>query len=195
MENKYKQLEIPKDSAWGKKTWKTYSPVWLKNIITGIHNILKWMPTIYKDRDWDHWYIYEVIKKKLYFQRKYLVKHNRHTSVPEINKYITICLNLIDRIQEDYYDLEYFDYHHSEYEFIPTDDTREYFEMKSTNVWEKYDDYFQKYPNVARRLLKQNTELHDDKQRLAMRISSENDERCRKLLFKILHEKIEGFWD
>jgi hypothetical protein len=32
----HKPLPIPEDSAWDRKTWKTYIPIWLKEIINGI---------------------------------------------------------------------------------------------------------------------------------------------------------------
>ncbi len=34
-----------------------------------------------------------------------------------------------------------------------------------------------------------------DKQRIAMEIAHENQERCRKLIFKIMESEIERWWD
>jgi hypothetical protein len=106
----YKPLPIPKDSAWGRKTWRSYVPYWLLNFIDGVKNIITWMPIIYKDKNWDHSYIYNIIEFKLLQQRNCLVKANRHTNIWETNRDITICLNLIQRIKNDYYNTEYFDY-------------------------------------------------------------------------------------
>ena len=34
-----------------------------------------------------------------------------------------------------------------------------------------------------------------DRKTIAMEIARENQDRCRKLLFKIIEENIEGWWD
>ena len=50
---KHLPLPIPSDSAWGRPSWRKYTPIWFNEIVTGISNLIKWTPTIYKDRDWD----------------------------------------------------------------------------------------------------------------------------------------------
>ena len=103
---RYRPLGIPSDSAWERKTIRKYVPNSILYMLDGIANIIRWMPTLYKDRDWDGNYIFEILEKKIEFQRSYLVKHNRHMGVPNDNYYMTICLNLINLIKEDYYELE-----------------------------------------------------------------------------------------
>ena len=61
---KHLPLPIPSDSAWERRTWKYYTPIWFNEIVTGISNLIKWTPTIYKDRDWDDHYIFEMLKFK-----------------------------------------------------------------------------------------------------------------------------------
>ena len=36
-----------------------------KNFVKGVKNLWKWFPVIWKDRDWDDHYIFEVLKFKL----------------------------------------------------------------------------------------------------------------------------------
>jgi hypothetical protein len=42
----YTQLPMPKDSAWERKTWRRYAPVWFKQFIDGVSNLFKWFPVI-----------------------------------------------------------------------------------------------------------------------------------------------------
>jgi len=77
--------------------------------------------------------------------------------------------------------------------------------MQTTS--ENFDDYFKKYPLVYKKVLADKklqifgieardgeTEV-DAKQRIAMNIGRYNHERARKLLFRIMEENIEGWWD
>ena len=48
---RYEKLPIPSDSAWNRKTWRRYTPIWFNVFIEGVHNIFRWIPTIYKDKD------------------------------------------------------------------------------------------------------------------------------------------------
>ncbi len=61
----YKPLPIPKDTAWDRKTWRRYVPIWLKEFVDGTTNIIRWVPTLYRDRDWDDFYITKVLQKKI----------------------------------------------------------------------------------------------------------------------------------
>ena len=37
----------------------------IKSFIISIKNLIKWFPIIWKDRDWDDHYIWEIMKNKL----------------------------------------------------------------------------------------------------------------------------------
>src|ERR1017187_3424709 len=145
----HKQLPIPSDSAWDRKSIRKYLPIWIKHIYDGIKNTLIWIPIIYKDRHWDSDFIFEILKFKLIQQRKELVNANRHEGVEKINRDITLCLNLIEKILNDYYALEYCKYYKSDYEFVKllslSPDQPEYSKLKITPIWNKFDEYFAKY--------------------------------------------------
>ena len=38
-----------------------------------IKNIIRWIPVLWKDRDWDDWYIYKILQKKIEYQRKEII--------------------------------------------------------------------------------------------------------------------------
>jgi hypothetical protein len=190
----YKQLPIPEDSAWeritlyGRLHWR------IRNFLTSCNNLIKWFPTIWNDRDWDGHYILKILQKKIEFQRKELVSANRHTRIESDNRDMTLALNLLERVKEEYYSLECMDYWDSEMVF---DDVPENPELKSIEVnttAERYDEYLSKYPSSVRALTKEHGE-ELDKQRLCLMVSNYNHTKANKLLFRVLEEKLAFWWD
>ncbi|HEX5186511.1 MAG TPA: hypothetical protein VFV86_06435 [Nitrososphaeraceae archaeon] len=197
--NKYKLLPIPKDSAWDRRSfYKRYAPWWLKEFVRSIHNIIRWFPIIWKDRDWDHVYILEILKKKIEFQREYLITNNRHVDIDRDNRDMTICLNLIDKFQEEYYLTEYQDYHESEMNFVPLEDNPGFSEIKFVELSEKYNEYFNKYKGAYKKLTKtrfKGWNNPNQKSVQALALAHYNHERCKSLLFRILKERCEFWWN
>ena len=190
----YKQLPIPEDSAWerttlfGKLHWR------IRNFLTSCNNLIKWFPTIWNDRDWDGHYILKILQKKIEFQRKELVNANRHTRIESDNRDMTLALNLLERVKEEYYSLECMDYWDSEIVF---DDVPENPELKAIEVnttTERYDEYLSKYPSSVRALTKEHGE-ELDKQRLCLMVSNYNHKKANKLLFRVLEERLAFWWD
>jgi hypothetical protein len=199
----YKQLQIPENSAFDRTTIWKYLPIWAKEFFTGIKNIIKWAPTIWKDRDWDGGFIYKILQKKLEFQQKELVGANRSVDTWIANRDITICLNLVERIKDDFYGMEYLDYHKSSFKSIPLDgEYKGYSELKIDIVYEKFDDYISKNKLTQKKAIKyleENSERYSspstDKKLQCMTISHLKQEKARRLLFKIMENKIESWWD
>lgn len=224
----YKKLPIPKKSAWDRKSYDPF--VWLykklgnpehlegmfdiyfipKEFILKVYaylkNVVKWTPTLWSDRNWDGHFIYEILKKKLEFQREELVRSNRHSDVWRQNRDITICLNLIERSQNDFYELEYMDYYENRHWFEPInekdDDGRALYEMKSINVVDNLSLYLQKYHLDVKQVLNNSNKSFDGdeddykiKERLCLYVSSYRAEKARKLLFSIISERLEWWWD
>jgi hypothetical protein len=96
--------------------------------------------------------------------------------------------------------MEYMDYHKDRIWFTPCEDRPGSSLMNSEEVWERYDDYFKKYPLVYKKVMAGAGPFslegrENDKHVIAMNIAHVNHDRARKLLFKIMEENIEGWWD
>ena len=184
---KYTKLPIPKDSAWDdtRFKWGGYVHWRIRYFFQGIWNIIRWMPTLYKDKDWDDYYITKILQKKIEFQRKLIVNNNRHTRVDMDNYWMTVVLNLIELEHEDFYSLEKYNY---------ITDEGNIFEPKITR--DDTDMYLAKYPASVRRV-KQKYPNYDfkDKQRLSLYVGIYNQERCRNLIFEILKRKSAYWWE
>jgi hypothetical protein len=193
----FEKLTMPEDSAWSRNTLWGRLHWRIRSFLTGCHNIIKWAPTIFKDRDWDGWYIYNILQKKIEFQRKEIIYANRHTQVDRDNRDMTIALNLIERVKEEYYGGEYLDYFESKFTFEPiekdNDDDEEYFSMEQDIISENYDEYIKKYPSSVRKVLKEKPDLN--KKDLCFWVSRHNEEKANDLLHKVLKERMKGWWD
>ena len=190
----YKKLIVPNDSAWSRDVlWRRLH--WrIRYFITGVKNIFRWAPTLYKDKDWDSWYIYNILQKKIEYQRQEIINANRHTDIDRDNRDMTIALNLLERVKDDYYDMEHVDYSKTEFDFIPVEGNSNLKEMKMTVLSENYDEFLKKYPSSVRKVLKEKgNDLEKDV--LCVYVARYNQERARKLLFKLLEQKIEKWWD
>ena len=198
MNNTYKQLPIPKDSAWDRKTWRTYAPVWFLDFFRGIRNLIDWLPVVWKDRHWDDHHIFEVLKRKIELQRKYIVQANRHTRTNIDNRDMTIVLNLIQRVQDDYYGLEYFDYMEDSINFVPygvKHNGEDTYVIEQEIHSEKFDAYLKKYRTSVRAVMKKRMETTISKHDLCFHVAQYNQNKAHKLLFRILNERIDWWWD
>ena len=174
------------------KLWWEYDGRYLhRNFITGVKNLWNWFPVIWKDRDWDQTFIYEVLIHKLEKQAKYIGEREWHTRAKRDAEKMLLCARLARIQQEDLYALEYMDYLDQNFEFIPTDETEEWFTMESTVTRDDLIDYFYKYRRQHKLIDKEDKDNHH----IALLIARNNQERSRKLLFKIMEENISSWWD
>jgi len=182
--------------------WKFHARYYYKDFVRGIQKLRYWFPIIWKDRDWDDHYIFEVLKHKLKAQAKYIGDRDFHTRAQLDAKRMRLCVKLIQLIQDEPYAMEYMDYHKDRVWFTPCEDRPGSSRYNSEEVWENYDDFFKKYPLVYKRVLKgegpftlDGRDESEMKRIIAMNIAHLNQDRARKLLFKIMEENIEGWWD
>jgi hypothetical protein len=163
----------------------------IKQFFRNIKNLIRWFPIIWKDRDWDDHFIFEILKFKLKNQAKYIGYHDRHVSAKRDAEIMILCVRLIEKIQDEYYACEYQDYHESELIFVDSEDHPGMYEMIVVEKSERYNDYFKKYPLIYRMV----PDLNAPKDKIAFQIARINEERAHKLLFKILEQNITRWWD
>ncbi len=68
-----------------------------------VKHIIRWIPVLWKDRDWDYYYIFEILKTKLKFQSEHFRKHGYHVSSERDAERMELCIRLIDKVQNEYY--------------------------------------------------------------------------------------------
>jgi hypothetical protein len=144
-------------------------PYWFKR---GFRNLIKWGPTIWKDEDWDYYFIYKVFHKKLKDTYDFLngpkavAMHQRKNL-----KNLKICYLLLERLMKDDYGTMSFKRHYEiwgepEISTTPVPDSSELHEVliKHKNVITKEDEErerkgFNKCSEHEQMLIKQDLEL------------------------------------
>lgn len=191
---------------WYKRVWSSITLRWNhewkyipKNIKYGFKNLKYWLPIIWKDRNYDHRYIYTILQHKLKAQSKYIGDRDIHTRSKRDSEVMMTCVRLIDKVGDEWYSSEYMDYHKTKQWFEPCEDKEGYSTWESKQLEENFDDYFAKYPLIHKRVLNGEGVFKlkglEDKQRIAMNIAHINEDRAHKLLFKIMEQSLRGWWD
>ena len=178
----YTKLPIPKDTAWDRFRWGRYVHWRIRYFFQGIWNIIRWMPTIYHDRDWDDNYITQMLQKKIEFQRAHLVSANRHVNIDRDNYWMTVILNLLERKHASYYQMERYDY------IVMGDHIFD--DYKSDTL----EDFIAKYPSAARTVKKKHAGL-TDKDRVSHLMCHYRQEKSDRLIFRILEQHSAEWWD
>jgi hypothetical protein len=192
-------MEKYKLSIWSKiyLWWKHKAIYYHKDFYNGVKNLIKWLPVIWKDRNWDDSYIWKILKTKLCFQADYIRKHGIHLNHIRDAERMELCTRLIDDIQNDFYSIEPHDYHSAEIHFIPIENNPGYSTIETTEIWENYDEYFKKYPHAYREVTKTDKYLfeNDSKQKIAMNMGYYLQNKANRLLFRILETHLQSWWD
>lgn len=199
---KYKKLDNTKNEYTKfQNMYLKYIHWKIRHFFEGVYNIIKWIPTIYKDKDWDQWHIYNMLEKKLLYTRNNLLELGYSEKCPFVNRDITICLNLISLLKDESYTLEYQDYCDEEIVFTPVENT-DTSKLDIILHSETYDAYFKSNMSTYRNVLKY---LEKNKHRYSVEITDKGlqartlsrfkHDKARKLLFSIMESKIEQWWD
>ena len=187
---------------WGVYRWFRWDAKHFhRDVIQGFKNLWRWFPIVWKDRDWDDYYIFEVLKFKIKNTANLTENNQRFVGWESQVSYMRICEKLITLIQDEYYSHEYFDYYDIKFSFEKIEDS-DNFEMKSEVTIDDLQSYINKYPNTKRFVMNHpkyskftNSMSKTTDSRLAMVMGVARHEKAKKLLFKILEQKIENWWD
>jgi hypothetical protein len=184
-----------------RRWWRWEARYMHRDFAQGVKNLWKWFPTIWKDRDWDEHFIYELLRVKLGFQAEYIGSRDIHTMAKRDAERMRLVARLIKFQQDETYGMEYMDYHEQDMDWIDIDNHPGYVEAMFDEKSERFDEFFAKYPRQYKRVISGEINRFgrkcpiEDKQLIAMEIAHENQARCQRLIFNIMHAHIERWWD
>lgn len=169
----------------------------ISSFIQGLKNIYEWFPLVWKDRDYDHAYINYMLLFKLKRMKKRMEKggiladHEYKRILSKMN----IAINLLEKINEDFYDIEHYNYINYEWKFNKIED-RDLYSMETEYSEDRLDEYFTKYKRKYN-ILKKDFDLTDIDSRvsLASKIADLNHSKSREIFYKLLDRYEEGWWD
>jgi len=158
---------------------------WPRQIRQGTRSLILWFPVIWKDRWWDHYFIYVILRHKLHLMEKNIRHHGHHVKHIEDADNIKRCVLLLDRlIKDDYYENVY--KHHDEKwgeaKFSFTDST-DYPQCSELHI---------KHPNVK---TKEDKKLQTKEYRQLMKKPEELKKQDIEMLFGLMNKHIQTWWD
>ena len=181
--------------------WKFDGRYYHKDFINGVKSLIRWFPTIWKDRDWDDSFIFEIMIQKIKNQSSYIGGRDFHTRAKRDAEIMMTCVRLMEKVKEEYYNTESMDYHESDYNWIDSDKPG-YSELEIVEKSENFDEYFKKYRSTMRKVLANpksfdyiNKDYKDKKSTLAMLIAHENHNKARRILFTLMERNLEKWWN
>ena len=156
-----------------------------RNVKYGIGNLIKWFPIIWKDRDWDHWFLYIILQFKLKQMEKLQRKYGHSVNSEKYADQIKTAVLILDRlIKDDYFSKSY---ENHEKKWGET-------EMKFTPLEENPELYSVDFVTEKAVTNKQKEQERKEKMRLL-----HHEEMLKQqdldYLFKHMRKHIQGWWD
>jgi len=156
-----------------------------RNIKQGIESLWIWFPVIWRDRQWDHQFIYQVFRHKLHLTEQLIRNHGHHLyHVKDADK-IKLCVNLLDRLIKDDYHETAFKRHEEKWGAVQLNwnNSEDHPDMQEAAIT---------YPNVK-------TDEDKNSERKDFKIASQNEMKQREqdldILFKNIRRHIQTWWD
>jgi hypothetical protein len=166
----------------------------IRQFLDSLINLFRWFKTMWKDRDWDSYFVYEILKRKLVNMKEHFEYHDNdvHTM-----KYLKLSIKLLERIQGEHYLMEW-----NQYATINTTVVKVPNTITSTINMEvseeRFVDYFTKYKYTVNSLWRSKLGykaifgIKSDLE-IAMSLGVHNHNKAKRLLFKILDNNLESW--
>lgn len=74
----------------------------IRQFFIGVRNIIKWIPVLYKDRDWDFYFVYVMLQKKLEFT-EIAIRNSSLQNAEFYAKKIRTAIRLIEIVRDEKY--------------------------------------------------------------------------------------------
>lgn len=150
----------------------------------GIKNLITWFPVIWNDRQWDHWFFYIILHKKLSLMENFFHHYGIHTNAKNDAEKIKMCVLLLNRLKDD----KYLD------NAIKNHDKR----WGESNInFEKIEDSDLYKLNITYDSVKNIKDEKNQKRDFKNAIEKEQylKDQDLDLLFSILRKNIQSWWD
>jgi hypothetical protein len=157
----------------------------LRELKRSITSVIRWLPVIWKDRDYGSNYLFTILKTKIEFLAKEHESSKFYVGWEKNVKLMRLCIKLINIIEEEEFVNQahsFIDnkYGKSTWKFIPIPNKPGLNELKI------------EHENILNGLYTQ--QQYDVEFRDMLDIAYKKQDKASKLLFKILHEHGQNWW-
>ncbi len=74
----------------------------IREVFENLKRVKKWVPVIWKDRDWDHYYFEQIVIFKLKSMEDYFLNHGVTTTSEQCAKEMREVINFLEKTEEEY---------------------------------------------------------------------------------------------
>ncbi len=171
-------------------------------ILRGVKNLIEWFPIIWEDRDYDSQYLMDLIKFKIQKMSKLQGSTNSHVSTQRNVEIMNTVVKLIDKVQEETYRHEYYDYFDSTFKFVKVDRTdndpkrEDYYTMEEEIIRDDTQEYIKKYPRTYKQVITHSLYKEDmDPKIIPMIMGDIRHEKAKRLLFSLMERNVDKWWE
>lgn len=164
-----------------------------KSLKRSLINLVRWLPIIWKDRDWDKYYLETMLIAKLNQMATYFDTYGHHTYADYHAAKMRTASKLLLRIQDDYYSSEYTTYYQQDFNIRP-DGLLEWIEPINDNLGQ----YFDRYPKAYKYVIDNFKDSADHKLSrvgIAIRMGYYLEGKARKTAYNIISNYSPSWWD
>ena len=155
-----------------------------RRLINNIKMSYRWAKFGWSDRDFDQYFLYDVMEFKIRNMHKAFMKYG-YADRSVTTQRMELVANLIKKVKNEDYESEYMDYMYDD-KFNKIDKLDEYLEINKNN-YKRSGKWFSKRGR--------NMKTPTLKERCAMDIGHYKHKKCKRILFQIMHDKIDYWWD
>ena len=160
----------------------------VKRFFRKVKNVFRWLPTIWKDEDYDHHFINEILIKKLEHTKEFFLSDRTH--IAEADRVADEIQEAIDRLHMTRDSFEFYEepahdmiknkWGESKFNWIPTNDGTgsKYLEIEHENV--KTEEDKEQYSKEFREAMKQ---------------ARKDYMKDKKEAYKFIAKNIDKWWD
>jgi len=197
-------MKNSKLSVWDKiyLFWRYDLKYYPSKFVRGVKNLIEWFPFIWKDRDYDSQYLMDLMKFKIQKMSKEQGSTNSHVSTKRNVEIMNTVVRLIDKVVEETYRHEYYDYFDSTFKLVKVDRTdndpkrEDYYTMEEEIIRDDTREYIKKYPRTYKQVMTHSLYKDDmDPKIIPMIMGDIRHKKAKRLLYTLLHHNIEKWWE
>jgi len=170
--------------------------------VIGIKNLIEWFPIIWEDRDYDSQYLMYLMKFKIEKMSKAQGLVNSHVSTKRNVEIMNTVVRLIDKVVDETYRHEYYDYVDSTFKFVKVDRTdndpkrEDYYTMEEEIIRDDTQEYIKKYPRTYKQVTTHSLYKDDlDSKLIPMIMGDIRHEKAKRLLHTLMERNVEKWWE
>jgi len=150
----------------------------------GIKNLFKWIPVIWGDRDWDQYFLLEILRFKISNMEQFFRKLGHHVEANKDANNMSMCVEALHRIIEEDYNKEGFKEHNKKW---------------GKSSWRTIDSDKKGFKELLIERPNVKTKEDEEQERKDFRYCLKEEERLTKqdidYLFDMLKKHIREWWD